>query len=251
MDTYGHLFPEQLQETAAVLDGLYAARWCSDFPTAMAAPLCFDWDVPNLRALVAEYKRDYRRAAADELDDFRRSDRTDADAVSQAGLAQLPTGKRHPHQYRIPPASLQESRRRLLQQLPKLRKASSFDDLFGCVSKAIGDIHRVGELAIYDTALRIGARFGLEPDVVYLHRGTRDGARYLGLPTRSGRLAMSEVPRELRTLSPRELEDFLCIFKDAFREAGSQWYRCPSGSRRNCGQRAPRKRSSACAGGST
>jgi hypothetical protein len=203
--------------------------------------------MPNLRALVAEYKRDYRRDAADELDDFRRSNRTDEDAVSQAGLAQLPTGKRHPHQYRVPPASLQESRRRLLRQLPKLRTASSFDELFGQVSRAIGDIYRVGELAIYDTALKIGVRFGLEPDVVYLHRGTREGARNLGLPTRGGRLAMSVVPRELRTLSPREVEDFLCIFKDAFREDGGPGRGCPPGSRRNCAERRPRKRSAACA----
>ena len=39
----------------------------------------------------------------------------------------------------------------------------------------------LGELTVYDVAHRIGAYLQLEPDVVYLHRGTRIGARYLGL----------------------------------------------------------------------
>ena len=39
----------------------------------------------------------------------------------------------------------------------------------------------MGELVVYDTALRIGARFGLEPEKVYVHRGTREGVRKLGL----------------------------------------------------------------------
>lgn len=201
----------------------------------------------NLRALVAEYKQDMRRDAAAELDDFRRTDRTDDDAVSQAGLAQLPSGKRHPHQYRVPRAALRESRRRLLQQLPKLRWAPSFDELLRQVGRAIGNIHRVGELTIYDTALKVGARFGLEPELVYLHCGTRVGARNLGLRTRGRTLAMSGVPQELRTLAPREVEDFLCIFKDAFGQGPEQpLWRGPK-PRRNCGEREGRQRAAACA----
>jgi len=34
----------------------------------------------------------------------------------------------------------------------------------------------IGELAIYDTALRIAAKLRFEPAVVFLHAGTRIGA---------------------------------------------------------------------------
>jgi hypothetical protein len=72
----------------------------------------------------------------------------------------------------------------------------------------------MGELVVYDTALRIGARFGLEPEKVYVHRGTRDGVRKLGLDARRETIEMDELPAPIRRLTPREAEDFLCIYKD-------------------------------------
>jgi hypothetical protein len=69
--------------------------------------------------------------------------RTDEEAITKAALAQLPTGKRHPHQYRIPPAALQESRRRLLDNLPGLRQAESFDQLFELIATIIQPIRGI------------------------------------------------------------------------------------------------------------
>ena len=66
---------------------------------------------------------------------------------------------------------------------------------------------------VYDTALRIGAKLGLEPEVVYLHRGARSGMKALGLG--AGRLFVEvyELPHELRSLRPHEIEDCVCIYK--------------------------------------
>ena len=168
-----------------------------------------------LRAIAAHYTEHHRRPAKRELDYFRILP-TDEDAVSKAALAQLPSGKRHSHQYRVPTAALQESRRRLLDNLPALRKASSFEELFELVEAMVRPIHWIGELAVYDTALRVGARFGLEPAKVYLHRGTRDGAKALGLAHRAKAIELAELPAELRTLTAGEIEDVLCIYKDEF-----------------------------------
>jgi hypothetical protein len=66
---------------------------------------------------------------------------------------------------------------------------------------------------VYDTALRIGAKLGLEPEVVYLHRGTRRGVRALGLDADRTFVALGELPHELRALRPHEIEDCLCIYK--------------------------------------
>jgi hypothetical protein len=173
----------------------------------------------RLRAIASDYQQRHRRPAAKELRHFRIL-RTDEEAISKAALAQLPTGKRHPHQYRIPPTALQESEHRLLDNLPGLRRVESFDHLFELIAAIIQPIRGIGEVAVYDTALRVGARFGLEPSKVYLHAGTRLGAKALGLAWRNAALELTELPIELRTLTARELEDLLCIYKDEF-SAGS------------------------------
>jgi hypothetical protein len=66
---------------------------------------------------------------------------------------------------------------------------------------------------VYDTALRIGAKLGLEPDVVYLHRGTRSGVKVLGMDAGRPFVRPDELPDELRVLRPHEIEDCLCIYK--------------------------------------
>src|SRR5262245_48111916 len=94
-----------------------------------------------------------------------------------------------------------ESERRLLEDSESLEAAETFHELFELVESIIGSIYRIGELAVYDTALRIGVRLGLEPKKVYLHRGTRRGATALGLGRRRPWLHVSELPTELQVLS--------------------------------------------------
>ena len=168
----------------------------------------------RLDALVDEYIERYRHMRERELRFFVVV-RTDEEAVSRAALAQMPNGKRHPHQHRIPPKSLLESRRRLLDHLAAVRAATSFDDLIELVDHLIRPLERIGELVVYDTSLRIGARFGLAPQKVYIHRGTREGIRKLGLDAKRETIEMHELPRAVQKLAPREAEDFLCVFKNA------------------------------------
>jgi hypothetical protein len=51
---------------------------------------------------------------------------------------------------------------------------------------------------------------------VYLHAGTRTGARALGFAARAATLDVSELPAEFHALEPHEVEDVLCIFKGKF-----------------------------------
>jgi hypothetical protein len=76
---------------------------------------------------------------------------------------------------------------------------------------------------VYDTSLRIGAKLGFEPKHVYLHAGTRVGARALGLDTSASYLRASELPAPLRALRPHEIEDALCIFKRQFKHLTTRW----------------------------
>ena len=88
----------------------------------------------DLEALVDDYIQSLRLVRKRELSQFRR-ERTDEDAISNAALA-LIEGAKHPHQYRNPPASLQESRRRLLKNLSLIRSTTSFQELIELVREA-------------------------------------------------------------------------------------------------------------------
>jgi hypothetical protein len=129
------------------------------------------------------------------------------------------------HQDRIPKSVLQAAERRLQKAADILASAESFEDLHTEIERIIrgpkidgrriGGIRRIGRLTVYDIAHRIGAFLRKPPKLVYLHRGTRDGARHLGLTGKT------LDPRELREpfpafarLTPAEIEDCLCIYKD-------------------------------------
>jgi len=70
----------------------------------------------------------------------------------------------------------------------------------------------VAALTVYDIAHRIGVHFGKEPRLVYLHAGTRIGARALKIGGDS--FDPGILPRAFSRLAPFEIEDCLCIYKD-------------------------------------
>jgi hypothetical protein len=172
----------------------------------------------DLSTIVRLYVHHFRPAAERELVYYQRQ-RTDRDAVSRAARCVLPSGKRHPHQYRIPGRVLADAELRLLANIDAIRVCTSFDELHDLIEQLAGSISGIGELATYDIALRIGARIGVAPTRVYLHSGTREGARSLGLGERRRTLEVSELPSAFRRLAPREIEDVLCIFKDGIANA--------------------------------
>jgi len=136
------------------------------------------------------------------------------DAICKAARAIKPSGKRFGHQRRIPESVLRQSERALLDSASALQSASTFEELHSVISSVIGGIAGIGELTVYDTALRIGAKLKLEPAVVFLHAGTRIGARALGLNASQEFIPRKSFPREFEPLSPAEIEDVLCIYKD-------------------------------------
>lgn len=118
---------------------------------------------------------------------------------------------RHSHQRRIPRRCLRQAEKSLLAAESKLRASSNFNELHQQVSIAIKG-GGIGALTIYDVAHRIGAYLKLYPNLVYLHAGTAEGARHIGV--RDQAVAKNALPKEFRTLSPAEIEDCLCIYKD-------------------------------------
>ena len=161
---------------------------------------------------VSDYIEHHRDDAARELS-FYRSMPTLTHAIRRGARAYTADGDKHPHQWRIPCDALREFGAQLGRHEHFLREAQSFADLHRVVEVVGRPIHRIGELAIYDTALRIGARLSLAPTEVYLHLGTRSGAEAVGVDPRRSTVAVSELPAAFAALEPHETEDCLCIFK--------------------------------------
>jgi hypothetical protein len=169
----------------------------------------------RLKAIVRTYIRHIWPRAEEELEWFRSRPSVKA-AIQNAALAVNSRSKRYSHQRRLKKRTLEEAREVLLRWERRLREAKEFDELFDMVDTALEHVNGVGELYVYDTSLRLGARLNLEPTRVYLHAGTRAGARALGLNARARAIATFEIPVALRELRPYEIEDVLCIFKNKF-----------------------------------
>lgn len=162
--------------------------------------------------IVQAYIRDHRAGAREELAYYRKAGSLRT-AISRAS-------EKRSHQYRIPNSLLKEAEHRLQRASADIRAAPDFQKLHSVVDKLIGPIPGIGELCVYDIAHRIAAFRGLEPRLVYLHRGARDGARALSL--KGTMLDPAQLPAAFSRLTPAEIEDCLCIYKGALANGVSQ-----------------------------
>lgn len=168
-----------------------------------------------LETLVEEYLGKYSGDHLVDLESFI-DPSGDERTLYLAATARNRDGKKHPHQRRIPLATLEAGASTLLSHLVDLQSCKSFDQLHVLVQSITEGIKGLGPLYIYDTALRFGFPKGLLPERVYLHRGTLLGAKRLGLETKATTLSMEELPPVLAILSPMDVEDFLCRCKKRF-----------------------------------
>ena len=167
----------------------------------------------DLRSIADSYRRVFRPRAERELSWF--AEQPDlATALDLATRAENTQGKRYSHQRRIPKSAMFHARQILLSAHDLIQESGSFAELYHRIEQLVGDIHGIGPLYVYDTSLRVGAYMRLSPERIYLHTGTRIGARNLGLPYQKDSLSLSELPAAFRKLEPFEIEDILCIFKD-------------------------------------
>lgn len=171
----------------------------------------------NLQSIVRTYVTHIRPRTDGELNWFRQQP-TLRDAVRVAALAINSKGKRYSHQRRMSKRILEQASDALLANEKAIEQCKNFDELHTLLEAILEPIKGIGELYVYDIALRIGARLGLFPNKVYLHAGTRVGARALGFDGGAKTLEVSHLPKELQQLEPHEIEDVLCIFKDKLRE---------------------------------
>lgn len=136
------------------------------------------------------------------------------DAITWAALGVDERGKCHAHQRRLTQLNLHRSRYRLLASRDEIKSCQSFSELLALIYLESGRIKGLGDLYCYDTALRLGAYLSLAPERVYLHAGTRVGARALGFDSDTESIRLDQLPGAFLQLEPYEAEDLLCIYKD-------------------------------------
>jgi len=168
----------------------------------------------NLEEIVQDYIDWRRPCAKKELRYFKDLPNLPT-AICVAALAiGIDEGKRHPHQRRIPEKKLERFRQRLARKRRLLRPSKTFSQLMQISEKAATGIWKNSELTVYDTTHRIGAYLRVRPDRVYLHAGTREGAKALDFKRNLPFILPSQLPKAFRRLKPYEIEDCLCIYKD-------------------------------------
>lgn len=172
-------------------------------------------DFKSLEDIVADYIEKYREDAEAELCFYENLQLEEV--VSLAAQAKGIWNGIHSHQKLVGASRLSEFASHLSGVLPELKQATSFEKIYDAVESEARKVFYEAELTVYDTALRIGATLRIEPKNVYLHRGAKDGAKNLGIALRGRRsISVDELPPAFRKLKPREIEDCLCIYKDAF-----------------------------------
>lgn len=180
-----------------------------------------DFDSMVRDYIVGDGHRSHRGDAEKELASFRKKPDFDFEScVKQAGLARTQNGEKLRHQNRIPLDTLRGWAEALLRKCESMCSCRTFEALFEIVENEGRALPGIGELVVYDTALRIGAYHGLEPEEVFLHRGTRGGAKALGFDGSRRSIRpdeFHELDTAFRRLKPREIEDCLCIYKRALK----------------------------------
>lgn len=136
--------------------------------------------------------------------------------------------KKYSHQHRITRYILDAYKNKLLPIENEFKTCKNFDEVYKLFKE-----HRIpgiGNLTIYDVALRVSQNYGIYPDKVYLHAGTTKGALNAGLIKKFSRkdtLTISEITEKLQWLKdiePHIIEDFLCVCKDNISEKNLKIY---------------------------
>ena len=137
-------------------------------------------------------------------------------AIYYAAISRNESGRKHPHQYRLTAECLERFAAQLIEKSSAIEAVRDFDGLLSIISASREP--GIGDLAVYDTAVRIGAFLQIYPNKIYLHAGTRVGVTKLCGKIDASWIDKRDMPKELResSLTCYELEDLLCIYKDEF-----------------------------------
>jgi hypothetical protein len=155
--------------------------------------------------------------------------KTLGEAIKMAAISIDKNGKKHPHQWRLSNDLLKDFAKELIKVKDKMNNAKDFHELFELVNEK--KIKGIKDMTVYDVTLRIGEYLKKKPDRIYLHAGTKEGIKELfkimdlnELLVKRKSIYKNELPEPFRSckLTPSQLEDFFCIYKDELGKSGNK-----------------------------
>lgn len=173
----------------------------------------------HIESCIIHYQKNYKERKEEEWN-FYKELQTIEQVIKISTKAKNKEGKKLRHQQRIPNAILNTMAEKLISKKAFFENAVNFQEIIELIEKE--SIKGFGDLAIYDTATRIASKLNIEPEYLYLHAGTREGAKYLGLEWNSKFLLISDLPVEFqqaiedKRIKIKHVEDILCIYKLKF-----------------------------------
>lgn len=163
-------------------------------------------------AIIRQY-RSWKSANPDAWIQDCANEKTLRAAINLAARSLNNLGKRHKHQYRLKSIVLENFSNKLIDAEEAISKCQNFEELISEVER--NKVPGIGQLAVYDTAVRIGAYLRIYPEKVYLHAGTNEGVLKVIKESNGMSVLKSDLPEPFRSsdLSCYELEDLFCIYK--------------------------------------
>ena len=169
----------------------------------------------TLSELVGEYLQDWGDCYQNEAKWWGDKETLDwKSAQKRVWESRWADGKMHVHQRRVGSEKLKEGLRIALIDNIQSDRFETFEQLYGWVESVAHQVDGLGELVTYDVALRLGMWLNLEPAVVYLHGGTREGAKKFNVDVKEKTATLSTFPPEIQNLGATHAENFLCIYKE-------------------------------------
>ncbi|MDM1323470.1 hypothetical protein HXZ90_04115 [Acinetobacter pseudolwoffii] len=169
----------------------------------------------SLASLVQGYKNEYRKDKNNELSYFRNMDFDQA--LKKAAYAENKNGRKFSHQYRLPKQASEQAFKKFTEIKTEIKATQNFEQLYELLDSNLRSIQDIGDLFIFDTALRIGAKLNYLPKELIVQSGSKEGAKKLGLTVKNKRVSLEQLPSLIReNLEPYEIENFLCLYRDKF-----------------------------------
>lgn len=190
-------------------------------------------ELASLDAIVEDFQWRYKdRLKTDQVIEFCRVAPDFPTAVRRAVEARDANGKHHNHQSKVDITA----RRKFGATIIALAARGSLDLTdFDRMHDRMDERkpYGIGPVTVYDTAIRIAAYLGIEPNSVYMHAGVRtgfktlqaaldgydhDGADKLTDPglSRLDKIPVAWFPTPLRELKADDVEDILCTYREVF-----------------------------------
>ena len=149
-------------------------------------------------------------------------------AVQRAVEARDANGKHHNHQSKVDITARRLFGRRIVTRARRgALPLQDFDELHDALDQF--KPYGIGPVTVYDTAIRIAAFLGIEPESVYMHAGVRQGLRameealerlgegpHMRGRWRHDKVPVSQFPPPLNGMKADDVEDILCTYREVF-----------------------------------